>query len=235
MFLQKPETHATIDFPFANFELLVRTGKLYKFIANHFTGHFIMKDGFDRFDSRNKAKVEMLRIMYFDTKKADYKFYKPFKRFQQIFPAEAKVITALKSRRYEDFPMLLQSLEAQIMLKEIALRVSKELPEAPLFTIHDSLLTTGKYKAKVKQIMIEAYRKHLAFDPAIEVKNLEPVSADAEIGKYCSRKLEEAKLPMCEHDVTGYLKPAHKPPPFPKLNEELSNHVFMYDYYNPFA
>jgi len=36
MFLQKPETHASIDFPFANFELLVRTGKLYKFIANHF-------------------------------------------------------------------------------------------------------------------------------------------------------------------------------------------------------
>ena len=72
-----------------------------------------MKDGFDRFDSRNKAKVEMLRIMYFDSKKAEYKFYKPFKRFQQIFPAEAKVITALKSRRYEDFPILLLALYAK--------------------------------------------------------------------------------------------------------------------------
>lgn len=235
MFLQKPETRATIDFPFANFELLVRTGKLYKFIANHFTGHFIMKDGFDRFDSRNKAKVEMLRIMYFDSKKAEYQFYKPFKRFQQIFPAEAKVITALKSRRYEDFPILLQSLEAQIMLKEIALIVSKELPEAPLFTIHDSLLTIEKYKAHVKQIMTGVYRKHLGFDPAIEVKNLEPASADVETGRYCKRKLEEAKLPMAENDVTGYLKSVQKRLPFPKLHEELSSHVFMYDYCNPFA
>jgi hypothetical protein len=80
MFLQKPKTRASIEFPFANFELLVQTGKLYKFIANHFAGHFIMKDGFDRFDSLNKAKVEMLRIMYFDSKKAGARFYKPFKR-----------------------------------------------------------------------------------------------------------------------------------------------------------
>jgi hypothetical protein len=36
MFLQKPETRASIDFPFANFELLVRTGKLYKFIGEPF-------------------------------------------------------------------------------------------------------------------------------------------------------------------------------------------------------
>jgi hypothetical protein len=77
MLLQKPETHASIEFPFANFELLVQTGKLYKFIANHFARHFIMKNGFDRFDSLNKAKVEMLRIMYFDSKKAKLQFYKP--------------------------------------------------------------------------------------------------------------------------------------------------------------
>ena len=126
-------------------------------------------------------------------------------------------------------------MEAQIILKEIALIVSNELPEAPLFTIHDSVLTTGKYKAQVKQIMIEVYRKHLGFDPAIEDKNLEPVSADLELSRYCSRKLEEAKLPMREHDVTVYVKPVHKRPPFPTLNEELSRHVFMYDYYNPFA
>jgi len=105
MFLQKPETPASIDFPFANFKLLIQSGKLYKFIANHFSGHFIMRDGFDRFDSRNKAKVEMLRIMYFDSKKAEHQFYKPFKRFEQIFPTVAKIITALKSRRYQDFPI----------------------------------------------------------------------------------------------------------------------------------
>jgi hypothetical protein len=163
MFLQKPETHASIEFPFANFELLVQTGKLYKFIANHFAGHFMLKNGFDRFDSLNKAKVEMLRIMYFDSRKAAVQFYKSFKRFEQIFPTVAKIITALKSRRYQDFPILLQSLEAQIILKEIALTVSKELPEAPLFTIHDSILTTEKYRAQVKQIMIEIYRKHLGF------------------------------------------------------------------------
>jgi len=126
-------------------------------------------------------------------------------------------------------------LEAQIILKEIALTISNEIPEAPLFTIHDSILTIEKYKAQVKRIMIDVYRKHLGFYPAIEVKNLEPVSAEAEIGKYCSRKLEEAKLPMWAHDVTGYLKPIHKPLPFPKLNEELTNHIFSYTLYNPFA
>jgi hypothetical protein len=235
MWLQNPESRASIDFPFANFELLVRTGKLYKFMANHFAGHFIMKDGFDRFDTRNKTKTEMLRIMYFDHKKAEYHFYKPFKRFKQIFPSVAKIITVLKSKRYQDFPVLLQKLEAQILLREIALRVSKELPEAPLFTIHDSMLTTVKYRAHVKQIMIEVYRKHLGFNPAIEDKDLDPVSADLEKGSYCSRKLEEAKLPREEKDVTGYLQPVHKRLPFPTLNKELSEHVYMPHYYNPFA
>jgi hypothetical protein len=46
--------------------------------------------------------------------------------------------------------------------------------------------------------MMEVYRKHLGFYPTIEDKNLKPVSAEAEIGKYCARKLEEAKLPMWE-------------------------------------
>jgi len=194
-----------------------------------------MKGGFDRFDSLNKAKLEMLRIMYFDSKKAEHQFYKPFKRFEQIFPSVAKIITALKSKRYQDFPILLQRLEAQIVLGEIALKVSKEIPEAPLFTIHDSVLTTGKYKAQVKQIVTEVYSKHLGFDPAIEDKNLEPVSADLELSRYCSRKLEEAKLPREEKDVKGYLQPVHKRLPFPTLNEELSQHVFMYPYYDPFA
>ena len=121
------------------------------------------------------------------------------------------------------------------MLQEIALKVSKELPEAPLFTIHDSILTTVRYRAQVKQIMIEVYRKHLGFDPAIEDKDLEQVSADLELSRYCSRKLEEAKLPMEEKDVTGYLQPVHKRRPFPTLNKELSEHVFMYPYYDPFA
>ena len=67
------------------------------------------------------------------------------------------------------------------------------------------------------------------------MKKLEPVFADLEIGKYCSRKLEEAKLPMWEQDVMDYLKPVHKRLPFPTLNEELSEHVFMFPYYNPFA
>jgi hypothetical protein len=51
------------------------------------------------------------------------------------------VIKALKSRRYRGLSNAAPKFGAQIMLKEIALRVSKELPEAPLFTIHDSLLT----------------------------------------------------------------------------------------------
>jgi hypothetical protein len=121
------------------------------------------------------------------------------------------------------------------MLKEIALTVSKELPEAPLFTIHDSVLTTGKYKDQVKQIMTEIYRKHLGFYPAVEDKDLEPLSAVVDMGKYCSRKLEEAKLPMWQNDVTGYLKSAHKRLPFPKLNEELTNHIFSISHYDPFA
>ena len=91
-----------------HFEKLVLEGKLYEFMVEHFGGTYFTAQGADRFRTRELAKLEMLRLMYFDNSKPYSPSQAPFAAFRQHFPAVARIMDVLKRRSYKDFPVLLQ-------------------------------------------------------------------------------------------------------------------------------
>ena len=66
---------------------------------------------------------------------------------------------------------VLQSIEADVMLFNVCGRLEKEYPEIPLFTIHDSIMTTKGNEEIVKQVMIEEIEKVIRFRPKVETKS----------------------------------------------------------------
>jgi len=56
-----------------------------------------------------------------------------------------------------NLPTLLQSIEAKVMLSYISKEITLKWPAAPVFTVHDCVMTTAEYVENVKEVM----EKHL--------------------------------------------------------------------------
>ncbi len=131
-----------------NFKDLTLTGDLYQTI-----GHKLSTS------ERNKSKVAVLKTIY---------GVKSNSQSDEVllseFPSVFAVLDRLKSlssffpwhnpkKPHACVAVLLQFLEAFVFIDLIAPRVMRELPEAPVFTVHDCILTVRSYADQVREII----------------------------------------------------------------------------------
>jgi hypothetical protein len=157
---------------------LVNSGKLYEFLIDEF-----IKEGIELPEELEKrrryVKNQVLRILFAKNKmpkneinrKARQIFINRFPRVHFIF---SKIRGNLKGDHfmgYQRFAILLQSIEAHLMLDIILKRISQEHPGTIAITIHDSILT-GLYTNNVEavaQIMKEEFTKFVGFTPVLKI------------------------------------------------------------------
>lgn len=77
-------------------------------------------------------------------------------KFKTLFPTVAKVIAHHKRDDYRNLPLLMQKIEADIMINTVCKQLS-ELPHIPFLPIHDSILTTPECVDEVKSIIFKAF------------------------------------------------------------------------------
>lgn len=97
----------------------------------------------------------------------------------QLYPKVAELFRIIK-RKYPDCEMekpnsrlsrALQSIESTIILHRCCLRIWKERKQSvPIFTIHDSIVTTREYQDYVYAIMIDEFIKHIGTAPKLSVE-----------------------------------------------------------------
>ncbi len=179
------------DYGVTHFAELVRSGKLYEFIAQKFGGKFFTSKGVDRFGSRDLAKREVLRLMYFNNANPRSAAQPTFREFQRLFPGIAGLMELLKRRDYTDFSVLLQKLEVYLMLEKVCRRLYDRAPEAWFTTIHDSIITTAEHADLVQEIMLATYEEVLKVAPAIERSDLHPDAAFHDLFDYVQRKIDK--------------------------------------------
>ena len=73
------------------------------------------------------------------------------KHFLNLFPAVAKILTALKKSNYKDLPILMQRIEAKCILDHCSKKVTKKHTQIPLICRHDSLSTTVDWSDTLEQ------------------------------------------------------------------------------------
>jgi hypothetical protein len=78
-------------------------------------------------------------------------------RFETEYPTVAAVLADLKRKNYRHSSHLLQNIEATAFIYRIGNRIRAERPDMPLFTIHDSLMTTPENVPYVRTIIASEF------------------------------------------------------------------------------
>lgn len=79
--------------------------------------------------------------------------------FDDMYPGVAEVIRVHKRKDYAFLPRLLQNIEANFVINGVCRRLMVEMPDAPVYTIHDSILTTRPFVEPIRQIIVEEFAR----------------------------------------------------------------------------
>lgn len=94
-----------------------------------------------------------------------------FKRiFKAIYPTVYSLLETYKIRTHKALPVLLQHIEAQVMLSGVARSISKRKREMCLYSIHDSLVVPATEIDSCKEIFDEEYSSRIGAIPPVKMK-----------------------------------------------------------------
>ena len=97
------------------------------------------------------------------------------KRCQEIRrvlpPVVTRVVDKLKEEDKTLFPIFLQNLEAYLVLDRITKKLARLHPKIPLYSIHDSIVTTPPYALLVKKVMQDDLESFFGIKPIVSVEH----------------------------------------------------------------
>lgn len=132
--------------------------------------------------TRKETKLMMLIVFFskngfFHQKGAELK-----KMFAQLYPEIYEIIASLKEEDHTDFACLLQSIESEIILHRCCRRISEETSfKVPVFTIHDSIVTTVGNEKYVAQVMFEELSSCIGVTPHLKFEYWSEKELDQEL------------------------------------------------------
>lgn len=86
--------------------------------------------------------------------------------FGERFPTVAQVIDDLKAKDHARLSHHLQRCESAVMIHAVCDRLRVELPDAPVLTIHDCLMTTKPHLEPVRAVLKDEF-KSLSLSPTV--------------------------------------------------------------------
>lgn len=121
------------------------------------------------FTSRRKLKEMIFTVMFTSNRFIGQPEAMPKKIFQDLYPSVDKIFAYAKRSNKIDLPLLLQKIESDLILKKVARRVTKERRDLPIFTIHDSAITTAGSEDFMLEVLLDEIQKMIGIVPEVEV------------------------------------------------------------------
>ncbi|MGG5209805.1 hypothetical protein ACQWU4_12710 [Chryseobacterium sp. MIQD13] len=119
-------------------------------------------------DEKIKEKVKEIIFTTFFSKNSAIRYRNIIKLFKRTFPNVYKVISAVKKAKHNTLAIILQNLEAEIILHNVCKKLNKKYPAVPLFTLHDSVITTEDNVELVEKTIQQTMKKF--FDKKVSLK-----------------------------------------------------------------
>lgn len=147
---------------------LVGTGKFYEYMAKRFKEEGI--------EFTNRADVKKEIFIVFFGKSTTEKYNKAVKLFKKEFPTVYRLFRSIKKQNNNRLAILLQRIESYVMLERVAERISKEFPDIPFLTKHDSIMPVKLYAVangeieKVRAIMVDTIKEVIGIIPPGKMK-----------------------------------------------------------------
>lgn len=117
-------------------------------------------------DVEIKKTVKEIVFATFFSQNSAIRYINAVKIFKYAFPNVYKVISLIKDGQHNTLAVVLQNLEAEIILHNVCKELDYSHPAVPLFTLHDAVITTvGNEKlieSKIQQNMKKFFSKEVS-------------------------------------------------------------------------
>jgi hypothetical protein len=123
---------------------------------------------------RNSIKNDIMYVL-FEGNRNHRKRVEGVRLINKYYPFVNKTIEYLiDAIGGRDFAILLQRIESHLVIDQVVPRFHMECPRAPIFTIHDSIITDEKHSLKLETIMRETLLRETQIEPGLKVEKLIP-------------------------------------------------------------
>ena len=120
--------------------------------------------------TREEVK-EYTYILFFADNRHGPKLRKKEQPFVQKFPHIYQIFCLIKRKGKRYLPALLQRTESFIVIENAARRIGEEKPQLPIFTIHDSMITTQGNEKYIAHVLKEEIKRITNLDAKLSIEN----------------------------------------------------------------
>lgn len=106
-------------------------------------------------EKRDLLKKLVLFFFYKSNQENEKKEDSDYLIFKSLYPKFCNMLELIKENSNKDLPKLLQHLESNCVIDYTCKKISEKYPDMPLFTIHDSIISTEENIAILKKEVIE--------------------------------------------------------------------------------
>lgn len=153
----------------AKFVGFVTKGRFYEELAEA-----IKEETGEEIVDRKTLKAVVFLVLFTDNRFLGQEKAEPKRIFKKLFPNMYDLFAATKKKDSTLLPRILQSVESHLMLNIIAKRISRERPDLPIFTIHDSIATTVGNEDYVQKVIRQELTRYIGHQPSLSVEYWKP-------------------------------------------------------------
>ncbi len=180
MFVDSSKTLANTDIQKLKFSKHVLNGTIYEYLISVFEQNGYQSLGILHEEKRNRIKQIVFTLLFDDdTLSYNRKPGSPMQVFGRLFPTISRVFANIKEGDHRSLAIILQRIESFLLLTKVCKRISKEKPNIPLFTIHDSIITTVGNENYVQSVMEDELKKVMGAPPKFKKEYWQPENAHA--------------------------------------------------------
>lgn len=120
---------------------------------------------------RNKAKEVMFTVLFSSNRTNN----EEARLFKEKFPSVHSIFKLIKrgDKTYNALAICLQKLESELVLEKACVRINSENPNVPIFTLHDSIITTEEHVEYVEAILKEILTNNIGETPNLKLERWE--------------------------------------------------------------
>lgn len=151
------------------FKSKVTEGMLYEYIAEQFKAANppIQLD-------RPGIKTMLFTVFFSDNRFFGTHSAYPKRLFQSIFPTVYSVYSHVKRTAHNNLAILLQNIESSLVLDFAVERIIQERSDLPIFTIHDSIVTSVGNEDYISLVLCEEMQKCIGVKPSLKIEYWNP-------------------------------------------------------------
>ena len=126
-------------------------------------------------DSQRKSIKKDIMYVLFQSNRKHRELVEGVRLLEKFYPyVNQFILKIMDGIGKRNFSLLLQRVESYLILDCVVPEFHRRCPAAPIFTIHDCIITTEKHKLELTEVMHEVLYEKTGIKPGLSVEKLDP-------------------------------------------------------------